>query len=368
MLDAIRPGRQGGLRRNLSGELAYLSFLPSSLQSCLPLSLSNSAQRAVSDCRALLGEMQGMARFIPNVGMYLTMYVRKEALLSSQIEGTQCTFDDVLDPENEKNASRDLEDVINYVSATERAVELMGSMPLCTRLLRMVHETLLAGVRGSEKHPGELRTSQNWIGPNGCTLNEAAYVPPNVDDMRDALSDLEAFLNEEHTLDPIVKAGLVHYQFETIHPFLDGNGRMSRLLSLLLLYKNGFDAGKYVSFEEQISNYKAYYYEALRQSSVGWEAGENSYFPFVENFLSTLYMCYKELDKRFAVVHGKKVTKKARVEATVLNNLTPISKAEICKILPDVSPTTVEAVLGAMVKTGSVKRIGAGRAARYIKA
>ena len=152
------------------------------------------------------------------------------------------------------------------------------------------------------------------------------------------------------------------------HPFRDGNGRMSRLLSLLLLYKNGFDAGKYVSFEEQINNYKAYYYEALRQSSAGWETNENSYFPFIENFLSTLYMCYKELDKRFAVVHGKKITMKARVEATVLNSLTPLSKAEICKILPDVSPTTVEAVLGAMVKTGSVKRIGSGRATRYIKA
>lgn len=239
MLDAIRPGRQGSLRRNLSGDLAYLSFLPSSLQSCLPLSLSDNAQRAVSNCRALLGEMHGMARFIPNVGMYLTMYVRKEALLSSQIEGTQCTFDDVLDPENEKNASRDLEDVINYVSATERAVELMGSMPLCTRLLRMVHETLLEGVRGSEKHPGELRASQNWIGPNGCTLNEAAYVPPNVDDMRDALSDLEVFLNEERTLDPIVKAGLAHYQFETIHPFLDGNGRIGRLLITLSLMNDG---------------------------------------------------------------------------------------------------------------------------------
>lgn len=147
----------------------------------------------------------------------------------------------------------------------------------------------------------------------------------------------------------------------------DGNGRMSRLLSLLLLYKNGFDAGKYVSFEEQINNYKAYYYEALQQSSAGWETNENSYFPFIENFLSTLYMCYKELDKRFAVVHGKKLTKKARVEATVLNSLTPLSKAEICKILPDVSPTTVEAVLGAMVKTGSVKRIGSGRTTRYIK-
>ena len=110
------------------------------------------------------------------------------------------------------------------------------------------------------------------------------------------------------------------------------------------------------------------YYEALRQSSAGWDTNENSYFPFIENFLSTLYMCYKALDKRFAGVHGKRITKKARVEATVLNSLTPLSKADICKILPDVSPTTVEAVLGAMIRTGSVKRIGAGRATRYIKA
>ncbi len=155
--------------------------------------------------------------------------------------------------------------------------------------------------------------------------------------------------------------------FLCIHPFRDGNGRMSRLLSLLLLYKNGFDAGKYVSFEEQTSNYKAHYYEALRQSSIGWNTNENTYFPFIENFLSTLYMCYKELDKRFAVVHGKKITKTARIEATVLSSLTPLSKAEICKILPDVSATTVEAVLGAMVRNGAVKRVGAGRGTRYIK-
>lgn len=154
--------------------------------------------------------------------------------------------------------------------------------------------------------------------------------------------------------------------FLCIHPFRDGNGRMSRLLSLLLLYKNGYDAGKYVSFEEQINNYKSYYYDSLKQSSVGWDTNENSYFPFIENFLSTLYMCYKELDKRFAVVHGKKITKKARIEATVLNSLTPLAKAEICKILPDVSPTTVEAVLRDMVKTGSIRRIGSGRSTRYI--
>ena len=140
------------------------------------------------------------------------------------------------------------------------------------------------------------------------------------------------------------------------------------MLSLLLMYKNGFDVGKYVSFEEQINNYKAYYYEELRQSSVGWETNENSYFPFIENFLSMVYMCYKDLDKRFAVVQGKRITKKERVESTVLNSLTPISKTEICKLLPDVSPTTVEAVLGAMVKSGAIKRIGASKATRYIKA
>ena len=154
--------------------------------------------------------------------------------------------------------------------------------------------------------------------------------------------------------------------FLCIHPFRDGNGRMSRLLSLLLLYKNGYDAGKYVSFEEQINKFKSYYYDSLKQSSIGWDTNENNYFPFIENFLSTLYMCYKELDKRFAVVHGKKITKKARIEATVLNSLTPLAKAEICKILPDVSPTTVEAVLGEMVKTGSIRRIGSGRTTRYI--
>ena len=130
---------------------------------------------------------------------------------------------------------------------------------------------------------------------------------------------------------------------------------MSRLLTLLLLYKNEFDVGKYISFEEQINNSKGNYYEALRLSSIDWIEDKQSYVPFIENFLSTLYMCYKELDKKFSIVNSNKITKKARIEATVLNNLTPISKAEICKILPDVSVTTVEAVLGSMVKNGVIK-------------
>lgn len=155
--------------------------------------------------------------------------------------------------------------------------------------------------------------------------------------------------------------------FLCIHPFRDGNGRMSRLLSLLLLYKNGFDVGKYVSFEEQINNSKAYYYDTLKESSTTWDTNQNSYVPFIQNFLSTLYLCYKELDKRFNVVNSNKITKKARIEAVINNSLTPVSKSEICQIIPDASSTTVEAVIGEMVRNGKVKKIGSGRNTKYMK-
>ena len=154
--------------------------------------------------------------------------------------------------------------------------------------------------------------------------------------------------------------------FLCIHPFADGNGRVSRLLSLLLLYKNGFDAGRYISFEEQINRTKAGYYKSLKDSSAGWHKAQNSYFPFMENFITTLLHCYKELDKRFALVNSKKVTKRQRIETTLLNSLLPISKAEICYVLPDVSPTTVEAVLSDLVKSGRVKKIGAARNTKYM--
>jgi len=155
--------------------------------------------------------------------------------------------------------------------------------------------------------------------------------------------------------------------FLCIHPFTDGNGRMSRLLSLLLLYKNGFDAGRYISFEEQINRTKVAYYQALKSSSINWHDSQNSYFPFIENFITTLLFCYKELDKRFAVVNAKKTTKAQRVEATVLNSLLPISKQEVCYVLPDVSPTTVEAALANMVKNGIIDKVGTGRNTKYIK-
>lgn len=156
--------------------------------------------------------------------------------------------------------------------------------------------------------------------------------------------------------------------FLCVHPFADGNGRLSRLLTLLLLYRNGFDAGKYISFEGVVNTRKAEYYAALKESSEGWSENRPRYFPFMVDFLTTLYVCYSELDKRFASVNAAKTTKKSRIESTVLNAFTPLSKADICGILPDVSPTTVEAVLGEMVRGGRIRRLGAGRASKYIRA
>lgn len=227
-------GRQGHTRKNLWGNSAYESFVPAPLDQLLPLELSESTAQLVADCRGNLGELNGMARFLPNADMYLTMYVRKEALLSSQIEGTQCTFDDILDPQN-KYAQEEVADVVRYVDATDYAVEAMGSLPISKRLLKEVHSRLLHNVRGADKDPGELRHSQNWVGPGGSTIANAPYIPPNPEDMMNALTDLELFINSEVPVDPVIKAALVHYQFETIHPFLDGNGRLGRLLITLCL-------------------------------------------------------------------------------------------------------------------------------------
>lgn len=254
---------QGFLRKNLSGEAEYQSFVPAPLDSIVPIELSEEAIRLLGACSRKLGELEGMLRFVPNAQMYLAMYVRKEALLSAQIEGTQCTFDDILNPENTDLVQRDVADVVNYIKATEYAVKRMDDLPLCMRLLREVHSVLLSGVRGSEKQPGEVRSTQNWIGPGGATLKNATYIPPNVDDMNDALRDLERFINEANDVDPIVKASLVHYQFETVHPFLDGNGRLGRLLITLSLMNDHAlsDAVFYPSYQLKLR--RSEYYEHL---------------------------------------------------------------------------------------------------------
>lgn len=220
---------------NLNGEATYQSFKPNPLPPIPEIEMDGEIVKLLVDANKQLVKLDTASQLISNADMFISMYVRKEALISSQIEGTQCTLDDVLDPEVEANANLDVSDVINYVKATQYALKRLERLPLCCRLIREIHEVLMENVRGQDKTPGEFRHSQNWIGPANCSLKDARYIPPNVEDMQTAMSDLEKYINENVDYDPLIRAALIHYQFETIHPFLDGNGRIGRLLILLYL-------------------------------------------------------------------------------------------------------------------------------------
>lgn len=227
--------RAGGYRVNLSGEAAYRSFVPSPLPPSPPVAMDEEMVALLVKANSQLSLLDGLAARLPDMGLFVSMYVRKEALMSSQIEGTQATLEDVLDPLLEANANRNVADVVNYIKATEYAVRRLETLPLCNRLIKETHAVLMEGVRGQEKSPGQFRYSQNWIGGQGSTLQTARYIPPCPEDMETAMSDLEKFINGEDELDHLVRAALIHYQFETTHPFLDGNGRVGRLLVTLYL-------------------------------------------------------------------------------------------------------------------------------------
>ena len=253
-------GRAGELVTNLSGEAAYQSFKPSPLPPNPELNITSDIVKKLVEANRDLVRLDTAAKLIPNVELFISMYVRKEALISSQIEGTQCTLDDVLDPEVDGNINLDVGAVINYVRACTYAIGRLDKLPLCNRLLREIHQELLAGVRGKEKNPGEFRRSQNWIGAANCTLKEARYIPPNVEDMNAALTDLERYMNEGDDYDPLIRIALIHYQFETIHPFLDGNGRVGRLMILLYLLEQGYISKPiiYISYFLKINQIEYY--------------------------------------------------------------------------------------------------------------
>ena len=227
--------RSGKYIENLTGEALYKSFKPSPLPPLPPLEIDENLIKLLVEANRQLAQLDTASQLIPNIELFVSMYVRKEALMSSQIEGTQCTLEDILDPQLDVNANADVGEVITYIKAAHFALERLKTLPICNRLLRETHAVLMEGVRGQEKSPGEFRRSQNWIGPSGSTLKNARYIPPNVEDMENAMSDLETYINESDTYDPLIQAALIHYQFETIHPFLDGNGRIGRLLILLYL-------------------------------------------------------------------------------------------------------------------------------------
>ncbi len=209
----------------------YSAFIPKPLPVDPPLVFDAEMITLLSKADRQLGRLDGITQILPNPDLFVAMYVRKEAVLSSQIEGTQASLIDVLQEEEEKiDVNKSVEEVVNYVKSINYGLKRLNDLPLCLRLIKEIHEILLQDGRGSERNPGKFRRSQNWIGPAGCTLSTATFVPPPVHEMKIAMGDLEMFIHKDDDIPPLIKIGMVHAQFETIHPFLDGNGRMGRLI------------------------------------------------------------------------------------------------------------------------------------------
>ena len=269
--------RQTGTYRECStAEESYRAFLPAPLPPSPPLRLDEEHHDLMEKANRALGRLDGMTLLLPDPSLFLYFYVRKEALLSSQIEGTQSSFNDLLLYESEEVPGvplDDVQEVSSYVAAMTYGLDrLRGGFPLSLRLIREIHEILLAKGRGSNKEPGEFRRSQNWIG--GTRPGNAAFVPPPPETLQDSLGSLERFLHNDPVFTPLlIKAALAHVQFETIHPFLDGNGRLGRLLITFLLCAEGAITEPILYLSLYFKTHRQEYYDWLQKvrSEGNWE-------------------------------------------------------------------------------------------------
>lgn len=264
MLEA-RSSRAGTYRTQPTG---YRAFHPAPLPPDPPLQLNGELQVLLSQADRALGRLDGSVETLPNPDLFVFMYVRKEAVLSSQIEGTQSSLQDLLAAEanlfGTENLPHDVDEVVNYVRAMNHGLGRLATLPVSMRLIGEIHAELLQGVRGSRLTPGELRRSQNWIGPGGCTLNTASFVPPPPEELPVALGALELFLHAQDDLPALIRIGLAHAQFETIHPFLDGNGRVGRLLITFLLTEKGILQKPVLYLSHYFKQHRQAYYDHLQ--------------------------------------------------------------------------------------------------------
>lgn len=271
--DTKEPSRAG---QYVAQQFGYRAFLPSPLPPDPPVRIDGQLQQRLSEADRALGRLDGSIHTLPNPDLFVYMYVRKEAVLSSQIEGTQSSLQDLLSVEAEVSGAatpRDVDEVVNYVRAMNHGLTRLEQLPVSTRLIREIHTELMQGVRGPRLTPGELRRSQNWIGPGGSSLATATFVPPPPEAVPQALGDLETFLHQRDDVPLLIKIGLAHAQFETIHPFLDGNGRVGRLLITFLLCERGALHKPVLYLSHYFKAHRQEYYERLQavRDSGDWE-------------------------------------------------------------------------------------------------
>ena len=244
----------------------YKAFIPEPLPHRSPIKFDDELLNLLSEADRALARLDGIVTVLPNPDLFIAMYVKKEAILSSQIEGTQASLEGVLEFEANlvpKENIYDIKEVINYVKALDYGIERLKTLPMSLRLIKEVHKILMENTRGATKNPGEFRTIQNWIGPAGASLSEAIFVPPPPNMVINLMGDLENFIHQKDNIPPLIKISLIHYQFETIHPFLDGNGRIGRLLITFYLYWKNLLSNPLLYLSFYLKKNREVYYDLL---------------------------------------------------------------------------------------------------------
>ena len=255
--------RAGKYVKQLSG---YRAFIPNPLPPDPPIKYDGELRNLLSQADRALARLDGITTILPNPELFVGMYVKKEALLSSQIEGTQASLEGVLKFEANLTPSEDvneIKEVVNYIKALDYGMKRLEELPISNRLIKEIHRILITGTRGTNKTPGEFRRSQNWIGPAGASLNEATFVPPPPDIVPELMSNLEKFIHRKDDIPPLIKIAFIHAQFETIHPFLDGNGRIGRLLITFYLYWRGILTRPLLYLSFYLKKHRNEYYDWL---------------------------------------------------------------------------------------------------------
>jgi Fic family protein len=345
---------------------AVKSFLPNPLPPSPPLAINGTLQKKLDHAMLELGRLDSMSDLLPDVGQFLYMYIRKEAVLSSMIEGTQSSLSDLLMFEIDESPGaplKDVQEVSNYVAAINHGLKrLAEGFPLSLRLLREVHKVLLANGRGNQQSPGEFRRSQNWIG--GSRPGNARFVPPPADAVPKCLKQLELFLHDRKTVTPIlVKAALAHVQFETIHPFLDGNGRLGRLLITLLLCDSVVIRQPMLYISYYFKLHRQYYYELLNEVRISgdWEKWLDF---FADAIIVSSRLGIKITGELHKLVESdrKTIHSLGRLEASVIQVYQallahPIAGAQNLVRFTGLTPATVNKALRQLVKLGIVEEL-----------
>ncbi|MFH1429497.1 MAG: Fic family protein, partial [Candidatus Margulisiibacteriota bacterium] len=242
----------------------YKAFIPHMLLSFKPeIKIDNELLNLLSEADRALGELNGISDLLPDPDLFVAYYVKKEALLSSQIEGTQCSLDEVIKADPERDALKPVHEVVNYIDAMNFGLDQLQNIPMSLRLIHEIHKRLLSGVRGREKTPGQYKKTQNWVGPPGSTLSEAVYIPPPPHMILELMGDIENYYHQDDSLPLLIKAAIIHFQFETIHPYLDGNGRLGRLLITFMLCERKILNKPLLYLSLFFKEYKTEYYDLL---------------------------------------------------------------------------------------------------------